>query len=110
MKLKLKRIAPLQAGKMLAAFYGLLSLIFVPFMLVFMALGSFAAHTRGGAGAPALPMMFGMGIGFMILMPLLYTLLGFVFGILGAFLYNLLGKWIGGFEMEFEQDAPPPLR
>jgi len=55
-------------------------------------------------------MMFGMGIGFMILMPLLYTLLGFVFGILGAFLYNLLGKWIGGFEMEFEQDAPPPLR
>jgi hypothetical protein len=106
MKLKLKRIAPLQAGKMLAAFYGLLSLIMVPFMLTFMALGSFAARSHGGAGAPALPLMFGMGIGFMVMLPLLYAFLGFIFGILGAFLYNLLAKWIGGFALEFEQEAP----
>ena len=43
MNLKLKRIAPLQAGKMLAAFYGLFALIFVPFMMIFVALGRFAA-------------------------------------------------------------------
>lgn len=109
MKLKLKRIAPLQAGKMLAALYGLLSLIFVPFMLVFMALGSFAARSQGGANAPTVPLMFGMGLGFMIMLPLMYTAIGFLGGVVGAFVYNLLSKWIGGFEVEFEQEAPPPV-
>ena len=109
MKLKLKRVAPLQAGKMLAALYGLLSLILVPFVLVFMAIGSFAARHQGGAGAPPLPVMFGMGLGFMIMMPVLYTVMGFIFGVIGAWLYNMLAKWIGGFEVEFEQEAPPSV-
>jgi hypothetical protein len=103
MNLKLKRIAPLQAGKMLAALYGLLSLIFVPFMMVAVALGSFAAKHQGNGAA--LPMMFGMG--FMVCLPLLYAVMGFIFGVLGAWIYNLLSKWIGGFELEFETPAPP---
>ncbi len=84
MNLMLKRIAPLQAGKMLAAFYGLLSLVLVPFMLAFMAFGSLAARSHGGGNAPALPLMFGMGIGFMIFLPVLYALMGFAFGVIGA--------------------------
>jgi hypothetical protein len=107
MHLKLKRIAPLQAGKMLAAFYGLLSLIFVPFMLFFMAMGSFAARQHGGSSAPALPLMFGMGLGFMVLLPFLYAAMGFILGVIGAAIYNLLTKWIGGFEFEFEAKEPP---
>ena len=105
MNLKLKRIAPLQAGKMLAALYGLLSLVIVPFMLLFMAVGSIVARSQGGA-MPAFPLLFGMGIGFMVCLPVLYALIGFVFGVIGAFFYNLLGKWIGGFELEFEQTPP----
>jgi hypothetical protein len=107
MQLKLKRIAPLQAGKMLAAFYGLLSLLFVPFMLVFMAMGSFAARQQGGSAGPALPLMFGMGLGFMVLLPFFYAAMGFVFGVISAWVYNLLTKWIGGFEFEFETTEPP---
>ena len=106
MEVKLKRIEPLQAGKMLAAFYGILSLLFVPFMLFFMTMGSFAARHQGGH-APALPLMFGMGVGFMILLPVFYAVMGFVFGALSAFVYNLLAKWIGGLEFEFETKAPP---
>jgi len=94
---------------MLAAFYGLLSLIFVPFMLIFMAVGGLAAGSQGGAGVPALPLMFGMGLGFMILLPVMYTLMGFVFGVISAWLYNMIAKWIGGFEVEFEQEIPPPV-
>ena len=109
MNLKLKRIAPLQAGKMLAALYGLLSLVLVPFMLAFMALGSLAARSQVGANVPALPMMLGMGVGFVIALPLMYALMGFVFGVIGAWVYNLLAKWIGGFELDFETQAPPPL-
>ncbi len=106
--MKLKRLAPLQAGKMLAAFYGLLSLLFVPFVLLFMTLGGMAARSQGSM-AP-LPFMFGMGMGFLVFVPIFYAGLGFVFGVIGAFIYNLLAGWIGGFEMDFEQTTqPPPL-
>lgn len=108
MKVKLSRVAPFQAGKMLAALYGAMSLLFVPFMALFMMMGSFAARAQhGGAGAPPLPFMFGMGIGFMIILPFFYAAMGFVTGCLGAWFYNILTKWVGGFEFEFEDLAPP---
>ena len=109
MNLKLKRIAPLQAGKMLAAFYGLISLIIVPFIMVFMAVGGIAAASQHGGGAATMPMMMGMGLGFMLLLPIMYAVMGFVFGIIGAFVYNLMARWMGGFELEFEPVAPPPV-
>jgi hypothetical protein len=106
MQLKLRRIAPLQAGKLLAAFYGLLSLLFVPFMLFFMTMGSIAARQQGGT-TPALPLMFGMGLGFMIFIPVIYAAMGFVFGVLSAWLYNVLAGWMGGLELEFDSTPPP---
>lgn len=111
MNLKLKRIAPLQAGKLLAAFYGLMALVFVPFMMIFMALGSFAAKAQnGGAGdAPALPFMLGMGVGFALLLPVVYAVMGFIVGALSALLYNLLARWMGGLALEFEHQQPPPV-
>jgi hypothetical protein len=107
MNLKLKRIAPLQAGKLLAAFYGLLSLLIVPFMFAAMGIASLAAR-HGGGSAPAFPLMFGLGMGFLIFVPVLYAVMGFVFGVISAFIYNLLARWIGGFELEFEPAIPPP--
>ena len=110
MNLKLKRIAPMQAGKLLAALYGLLSLVFVPFMLAFMAFGSLIARSQGGANFPHFPAMFGIGMGlFMVIMPFMYAFMGFVFGVLGAWVYNLLAGWMGGFEFDFETQAPPPV-
>jgi hypothetical protein len=108
MKLKLKQIDPVPAGKMLGALYGLMALVMVPFMLGFMALGSMAARQQGGDNAPALPLMFGMGIGFMIFLPVIYALMGFVFGVIGAWVYNLVARWLGGFAFVFEADSPPP--
>lgn len=106
MQVKLKRIDPIQAGKMLAALYGILSLLFIPFMIFFMTVGSFAARQQGGP-TPALPLMFGMGVGFMVMLPVVYAVMGFVAGVISSLLYNLLTKWIGGFEFEFESKAPP---
>ena len=56
---------------------------------------------------PALPLMFGMGVGFMVMLPVVYAVMGFVAGVISSLLYNLLTKWIGGFEFEFESKAPP---
>lgn len=104
----MKRIAPLQAGKMLAALYGLLSLVIVPIMLAAMGVSALVARGNGGAGAPAIPLMLGMGVGFVIFIPVLYAFIGFLAGVIGAFVYNLLAKWMGGFELEFESTTPPP--
>lgn len=38
-----------------------------------------------------------------IVFPIFYGILGFVLGALGAFLYNLVAKRIGGIEIELEK-------
>jgi hypothetical protein len=42
----------------------------------------------------------------MIFLPVLYALMGFV---IGAWVYNLLARWMGGFEFDFVSKAPPPV-
>ena len=42
------------------------------------------------------------GIAFAIVMPILYGAMGFMMGAIGALLYNLLAKLIGGFELELD--------
>ena len=104
MKRRIKRIAPLQAGKMLGVLYGCMGLIFLPIFLLAGMAGAFAQQTQqtqGAAGAPAaaiIALMFGMGI----FMPIIYGVMGFVFGVLGAAVYNLIARWIGGIEVEVE--------
>jgi hypothetical protein len=41
-------------------------------------------------------------IGFGIMMPVVYGVIGFVFGVIGAAIYNLIASWIGGIEVEVE--------
>ena len=99
---RIKRVAPLQAGKMLAALYGCMGLIFLPFFLVAGMLGAFAQHSgQANEAAPAAvigAMFFGIGI----FMPIIYAVMGFIFGLIGAAIYNLIAGWIGGIEVEVE--------
>ena len=96
---RIKRIAPLQFGKVLAVLYGLLSLIIVPFYTMFLALASFAPPQRGG-GAPTI--MLGFGVIMILILPVFYACMGFIFGVISAFIYNLVASWIGGIEIELE--------
>jgi hypothetical protein len=94
-KRRIKHIAPLQAGKMLAILYGMLGLIFIPFFLIM----SFAASQMP---APQRVGLMAFGAGFAVLMPVLYATMGFIFGVISAFIYNLAAKWVGGIEVEVE--------
>ena len=38
-----------------------------------------------------------------IVFPIFYGVLGFVTGIIGAWLYNLVSRWVGGIELEFKK-------
>lgn len=48
------------------------------------------------------------GIGAIIFMPLFYGMVGFIGGLIAAWLYNLFAAWVGGIEIEFEQPPGPP--
>jgi hypothetical protein len=92
---RIKSIAPIQLGKMMALTYGVLGLLFCPLFLI---ASFFASHVQN-------QQRFGMmafGTGFALLMPVIYGAFGFIFGIIGAFIYNVIAKWIGGIEVEVE--------
>lgn len=92
---RLKRIAPLQLGKMLALLYGIMGLIFIPIFL-FMSAASSQVSPDQRMGLMA------FGAGFALFMPVLYAVIGFIFGVIGALIYNLAAKWVGGIEVEVE--------
>jgi hypothetical protein len=96
MKKQLTYIAPVRAGIVLGVLYGILSLVFVPFLLLGLVVGA-KTHSP-------LPAVFGLF--FVIFIPVVYGVLGFIFGLLSAALYNLISKWTGGFEFEFSDAAP----
>ena len=100
MKKRLKKIAPLQLGKVLGIAYALFSLVFVPFLLIFPLIASLAPQAEGQS-VPMVPAI-GMGIGFIFFAPVMYGLMGFISGVIGAFVYNIVAKWVGGIEVEVE--------
>ncbi|MGZ4985098.1 MAG: DUF3566 domain-containing protein [Chthoniobacterales bacterium] len=89
---------------MLGILYACMGLIFLPFFALFGALGAFAQHAQQaqGVGGPPAVLMAGLMFGFGIFMPVMYGVMGFIFGILMAAVYNLVARWIGGIEVEVE--------
>jgi ABC-type Co2+ transport system permease subunit len=104
MKRRIKRITPLQAGKMLGILYGCMGLIFLPIFALAGVAGAFAQtaqQNQAGAHPPA-AILGGMMLGFGIMLPVFYAVFGFIFGIISAAIYNLIARWIGGIEVEVE--------
>jgi hypothetical protein len=97
---RLKRIAPLKTGIVLGVLYALLSILIVPFFML-AGFGAMAAAKQGGAEVP-FAFMFGIGA---LFLPVLYGVMGFIFGVIAAAVYNLVAKWTGGLEIVLEDVA-----
>jgi len=95
----LKSIAPVQLGKMFAALYGVMSLLIAPVFLMIALFGGLAA--KEGA-APGILLAVVIGIAMAVGMIIFYTAAGFVIGAMGALIYNLLAKFLGGIQVEVE--------
>jgi hypothetical protein len=91
-----KSVGIMSVAKISGIVYGCMGLIFAPFFLLFGLLGQFAG------AQDKVPFAGIFGIGFAVLAPILYGVMGFVMGALGALLYNLVAKWVGGFELDLE--------
>ncbi|PWF54962.1 hypothetical protein [Massilia glaciei] len=91
MKKQITRVSVLQTAKVCAALYFAMSLPFVAIM--------------------AIPLMMGLGDAMkmstymLIAMPVLYAIFGFVFTMIGAWIYNLVAGAIGGIEFTTEEVA-----
>ncbi|MFI5114220.1 MAG: hypothetical protein ACHP7J_03670 [Terriglobales bacterium] len=94
----LRSVGVLSCAKMMGAIYGCLGLIFLPFLL----LGGFASMMLGkSSGAlSGLAMLF-----LAILLPVLYGAMGFAFGALTGWIYNLVAGWVGGIRLELKTEV-----
>ncbi len=88
---KIKQIVPASLAKIMGLLYALLGLI-VGVIFLFVSLIALAfTHVAGW-----------FGLGAVILFPLMYGVMGVVFGYLTALLYNFAAQWTGGVEFEVE--------
>ena len=89
MRHRIARIGVLQTATMFGILYAVLGLFFLPFIYAMMRF------------APMLPEAgFPFGGRFLLLMPVLYGAMGFVFTACAALIYNLVAGWIGGIEID----------
>jgi hypothetical protein len=94
---RLTNIAPVQLGKVAAVLYAIIGL------LLGLAFG-FTSMT-GAPNQPGLP-SFRLGWLGLIIFPIVYAILGFIGGIIYAWLYNLVAGWVGGIEVTLETRQP----
>jgi hypothetical protein len=83
MKKQITSISPFQTAKVMAVLYFVISLPLIVFMVLMFSF-------MPGAKTPMLSMMLAL--------PFFYLIFGFIFTITGAWVYNLVAKWVGGIE------------
>jgi hypothetical protein len=81
------RIEPAQFALIMGATYALIGIIFAVVMFLFMSIAPFPG--LGGIGR-------GVGV---IFFPVIYAILGYVIGFIGAMLYNLVAGTVGGIKV-----------
>ncbi len=109
-KMQIKRVGVFSYAKISAVVMaGIMLIVAVPLGLIMMVVGAAALTQNGAAGGVGI----GMGLAYMILLPIIYGVIGFIFGALGALIYNVAAGFVGGIELELENTelgyaAPPP--
>lgn len=89
---ELKRVGVLSVAKISAVLMAMFGLIGAIFILIF-----------GAAIAPVVESwgLAKFAITAVIIVPIMYGVMGFIMGAVGAFFYNLFAGWIGGIKMDF---------
>ena len=94
-KRRVKRIGVLQTSLVSSLVLFFVSLLFViPIALIMGVIGGIA-----GEEFPAFPFI---GAAFMIFVPFIYAIMGFIMTAISCLIYNMVAKWTGGVEIEIE--------
>lgn len=101
----LKSVDVWSCARIAGALYGCMGLLLLPMVLIAITASAGSAQPFGTGGAVALVLLA-------VFAPLFYGLLGFLFGALSAWLYNITAKYVGGIRLDLSNEssvvAPPP--
>ena len=108
----IKRFGVLSVGVIFAMLYAVIGL-FVGlvwagmFAMISVFSGIFGSAITDGYTESALFGSFGWLFGglIIVLAPVFYGALGFVYGVIAAALYNLFARWTGGIKLEMQQET-----
>ena len=99
---KLRKLGVMSVAKIYAVL-GAIGGFIVGIIVSIMSLAFSSVISSASAGTAAMSGLFMAGGVFaVIVMPIVYAILGFISGAIGAFLYNVVAGRIGGIEMKFE--------
>jgi len=84
---QLRRFGIGQTAKVVGILYGLMGVIFLPFFLF---------------GVMLSPKGVGFGLGFALLLPILYGICGFIFTAISCAIYNWVAGMVGGIEVQLD--------
>jgi hypothetical protein len=93
----IKRIGPMSCARITGTLYAAMGLVIgAIFSLVALA-GGFASDNSDAAGLATM-----VGVGAIVIFPILYGCIGFVATIIGVWLYNVMAGLVGGIEMDVQ--------
>ena len=93
----IKRIGPVSCAKITGTLYAILGICVGAIFSLASLVGVFASHWSEGAGVGAL-----VGVGAIVVFPVLYGGVAFVATLVGAWLYNVVAGLVGGIEMDLQ--------
>jgi hypothetical protein len=93
----IKRVGPLSFARLSGTLYAMLGLVLGGIFSLIALAGGFASETAGAAGFGAI-----IGVGAVIVFPILYGLMGFIATLIGAWLYNIAAGVVGGLEVDVQ--------
>ena len=92
-----RRVGPLSVARVMGLLYALMGLMLGAFISLFSFIGSAFSPKEMPAGMGVL-----FGVGAIVALPIFYGLLGFIFALIGAAVYNLVASWVGGVELDVQ--------
>lgn len=102
-KLRIRKLGILSVAKIYAVMFLVMSLLIsIPYGLMIIIFGAAMLGTGEQAGFAAGGGSIIIGLLVMIGVPIFYSIMGFIGGIIGALLYNLFAGLVGGIEIEVE--------
>ncbi len=94
---KLRRVGVLSVGKICGILGVIIGLI--------VGVGYAIAFAIAGAVSGNVPFGGLLGAFAIVAFPVMYGVIGFLGGVIDAFLYNIIAGWIGGIELHFEEQT-----
>ena len=93
----IKRVGPVSCAKVSGFLYAVIGLIVGGVLSLVAMAGGFASDAAGAAGLGAV-----IGVGAVIILPIMYGLMGFVATLIAAWLYNVAAGLVGGVEVDIQ--------